>query len=299
MFLVMFPPERIIIRPPVEARSVLIPVTGGCSWNMCRFCGVYKGIQDFAVRPLKDVLKDIRSAGKHYHNAIHIYLAGGNPTAAETNYLVAIIKEVKKQFPHMKRISCYAKALDILRKSDEELQLLAKAGLTILYMGLESGSNTVLKYMKKGHTARSITRAGKRILDAGINLSLYVILGLGGKKWTKIHAEETAKVLNAIEPTVFRFRTLNVMDNSPLIEDIREGTFKILTPLEVLKEERRIIANIREDLTSALRNDHVSNYTFVQSDSVGKDKAELLKKLNHLIENPEVAKWEHKGLKTI
>jgi len=291
------PPEQIIIRPPVEAYSVLIPITGGCSWNRCRFCGVYKNIQDYKIRKLDDVLRDIKIAGKYNSNNPYIFLAGGNAFSVPTDYLLEVLNRIKQNFPYVKRISTYAKVLDIKQKSDEELMNLAKAGLTICYIGMESGSDTILKHMKKGQTSKMMINEIPRLMKAGIQASLYIILGLGGRKWTEIHADETARVLNAVNPTFFRFRTLNIMANAPLTEDIDNKTFEILSPLEVLKEERSIIAQLSPSLTSALRNDHVSNYTYVQSDNIGKDKERILKILDDLIANPDVAKLKHKNLR--
>lgn len=293
----MLPPEEIVIRPPIEAYSVLIPVTGGCSWNQCRFCGVYKGIQDFAIRPLEDVLCDIDLYARMYPKAPWIYLAGGNPTCTPTEYLEKIIRHVKASFHFVERISCYAKALDIIRKDDNDLKKLAEAGLNIVYMGLESGADQILSFMKKGTTAQTIITASRRLLAAGIQVSLYVILGLGGRKWTEIHARETARVLNAINSTFFRFRTLNIMDNSPLKEDIEKGTYEILTPLEILKEMRSIIADLSSDLTSAMRNDHISNYLNLESDNIGTDRVEILRILDQYIADSNTTQWKHKNLK--
>ncbi len=291
------PPEQIIIRPPVEAYSVLIPITGGCSWNRCRFCGVYKNIQDYKIRNLDDVLSDIKIAGKYNSNNPYIFLAGGNAFSVPTDYLLEVLNEIKQHFPFVKRISTYAKVLDIKQKSNEELMQLAKAGLTICYIGMESGSDIILKHMKKGQTSKMMINEIPRLMEAGIQASLYIILGLGGKKWTKIHADETARVLNAVNPNFFRFRTLNIMANAPLKEDIDNKTFEILSPLEILKEERSIITQLSPSLTSALRNDHVSNYTYIQSDNIGNDKESILGILDDLIANPDVAKWKHKNLR--
>ena len=293
----MLSPEQIVIRPPVEAYSVLIPITGGCSWNRCRFCGVYKNIQDYKIRKLDDVLRDIKISGQHHLNNPYIFLAGGNAFSVPTDYLLEVLNEVKGNFPFIKRISTYAKVLDINQKSDEDLKRLAKAGLTICYIGMESGSDTILKYMKKGQTSKMIIKEIPRLMRAGTQVSLYIILGLGGKKWTEIHANETARVLNAVNPTFFRFRTLNIMVNAPLKEDIDNNAFEILSPLEILKEERSIISQLSPSLTSALRNDHVSNYTFVQSNNIGKDRERILEILDDLITDPDVAKLKHKNLK--
>ncbi|MBD3353625.1 MAG: radical SAM protein, partial [Candidatus Lokiarchaeota archaeon] len=116
------PPDVILIRPPVESWSVLIAVTGGCSWNYCRFCGVYKNIQDYAIRPLEDVLNDIGRNAKIYPDHKWVFLAGGNVTSVPTDYLVKIVKHVRKKFKKIERLSCYAKELDIVRKSDDELK---------------------------------------------------------------------------------------------------------------------------------------------------------------------------------
>src|SRR4030042_928806 len=222
----MLPADQILIRPPVEAYSLLIAVTGGCSWNRCRFCSVYKGIQDYSVRPLEDVLQDVDFYSKQYPTAHHVYLAGGNPTSAPVAYLVKIISAIKEKFPDVERISSYAKILDIARKSDEELKSLADAGLNIVYVGLESGSDKVLANMKKGTTPRMAIQHGKRILAAGLKLSFYIILGLGSYELSEEHVRGTAHVLTEVNPTIFRFRTLNLLPNAPLYQDYLNGKFK-------------------------------------------------------------------------
>ena len=293
----MLSAETILIRPPIEANSILIAVTGGCNWNRCRFCGVYKGIQDYHIRKLLDVEKDIQTYALLYPNHPYLFLAGGNAFSAPTDYLLQILHNVKKKFPNIQRISIYAKILDVVKKSDEELRQLADAGLSICYVGMESGSNIVLEYMKKGQTANMMIKTIPRLMKAGIQASVYIILGLGGKKWSEIHATETARVLNATNPTFFRFRTLNIMERAPLRTDVEKSTFIVLTPLEILLEERAIIARLNPTLTSALRNDHVSNYSFVQSDNIGQDQQKVLGILDSLITDPKTALWKAKNLK--
>ncbi|MFW9950717.1 MAG: radical SAM protein, partial [Candidatus Thorarchaeota archaeon] len=222
------PINNILYRPPVEAYSLLIAVTGGCSWNRCRFCGMYKTryyqpIQKYGVLSLEDVLQQIDEAAVHNYHGFPVFLAGGNPTSAPTDYLVKIIKYVREKLKNVKRISCYAKSLDILKKTDQELKQLADAGLDIVYMGLESGSSNILRIMHKGTNAESMIKAGKKILKSGIKLSLYILIGLGGKQYSKEHITETAKVLTEINPTIFRFRTLHVSPTMPLYEDIESG----------------------------------------------------------------------------
>ncbi|MBD3197688.1 MAG: radical SAM protein [Candidatus Lokiarchaeota archaeon] len=294
------PPDKIIIRPPVESYSVLIPVTGGCSWDRCKFCHTYRGaygvIQKYAIRPIEDVLSDIDDFANRKYHGIPVFLAGGNPTSAPTDYLVRIIKYVRTKLQNVPRISCYAKALDILRKSDDDLQKLAQAGLDIVYMGLESGSNKVLKAMKKGTNAQSMIEAGQRIMDAGIDLSLYIILGLGGKKNSDDHVKETARVLTEINPTIFRFRTLNLLPGSELWKEWKAGDFELLSPVENLIEERNIIANIGEDVDSQVFNDHISNYCSIETDNIKKDRKRFITTLDKFINDPKIKSMPRKNL---
>jgi radical SAM superfamily enzyme YgiQ (UPF0313 family) len=297
---VTYPPEHIVIRPPVEAYSLLIAVTGGCSWNQCKFCGTYKGMygttQEYAIRPIEDVKKDIDQAVKYNYHGFPVFLAGGNPTSAPTDYLVEIVKYVRLKLRDVQRVSCYSKALDVLRKSDEELKRLAEAGLDIVYMGLESGANTVLRLMKKGTTAASFIKAGKRLLNAGINLSLYIILGLGGHKYSEEHVIETARVLTEINPTIFRFRTLNISPSTPLWEDLQSGEFTLLSPVENLKEERDIISNLGENVTSQVFNDHISNYCSIESPNIKVDREMFVKTLDSYLNDPRIKNMLRKNL---
>ncbi|MHA1732476.1 MAG: radical SAM protein [Promethearchaeota archaeon] len=293
---VKLPPTEIVIRPPVEAYSVLIPVTGGCSWNRCRFCGVYKGVQDYAIIPLDTVKRIVDAYAGRYPRTRRVFLAGGNPTSAPTEYLVEVVRHVRGRFPNLERLSMYAKALDVLRKTPSELRELAGAGLTIVYMGLESGSSEVLRRMKKGTNAIGNVKAGKKVLDAGIDLSLYVILGLGSYELSEEHCRETARVLTEINPTVFRFRTLNVMRNSPLWEDYQRGSFKLIRPVDMLREEYSIIEQLGPNVDSQVFNDHVSNYCDVETDDIRRDREKFLLVLKRAIEDPRVQALEPRNL---
>jgi radical SAM superfamily enzyme YgiQ (UPF0313 family) len=297
---VKLPPNHIVIRPPVEAYSVLIAVTGGCSWNKCKFCGTYKGIydvtQDYAIRPIEDVYNDIDYYAHNNYHGYRVFLAGGNPTSAPTDYLVKIIKHVREKLHNVPQISCYAKSLDILRKTDDELEQLSKAGLDIVYMGLESGSSKILRMMRKGTNANSMIQAGKKVLNAGINLSLYILLGLGGKKYSDEHVRETAKVLTEINPTIFRFRTLNVLPNTPLWDEWKNGEFEMLTPWECIKEERDILSRLGDNVTSQVFNDHVSNYVTIDSSNIKIDKSSFIALLDSLLNDPKIKVLERKNL---
>jgi radical SAM superfamily enzyme YgiQ (UPF0313 family) len=295
------PIDRILYRPPVEAYSLLIAVSGGCSWNRCRFSGMYKTrdyqpIQTYGILPLEQVFKQIDDAALHNYHDFPVFLAGGNPTSAPTDYLVKILKYIRMKLVNVKRISCYAKALDILRKTDQELSELSSAGLDIVYMGLESGSSNILRIMHKGTNAESMVEAGKKVLKAGIKLSLYVLIGLGGKKFSVEHVIETARVLTEINPTIFRFRTLQVNSSMPLYDDIESGEFELLSPVECLKEERDIITKLGENVSSEVYNDHMNNYCYLESQNIKKDRESFIKTLNSYINDPSIQKMPRKYL---
>ena len=290
-----------IIRPPVEAYSILIGVTEGCWWNNCRFCGVYKNwnsdppqlIQAYKVRPIETVFKELEILREYYGEFKNtIFLGGGSTMSAPTDYLVKIINKIKELWPHMKRISSYAKNLDILRKSDEELKQLQEAGLTICYMGLESGSKKILKMMKKGTTPENMIKAAKKLMNVGIKISVYIILGLGGVELSEEHAIETAKVLNEMNPTIFRFRTLNLIPTAPLWNDWQEGRFEVVQPWGIVKELLTIFENLSDDVTSYVFNDHVSNYETFEA-QLPDEKEEIIKYLTSRLKDPGLKSARH------
>lgn len=275
--------SEIIIRPPVEADSVLIAVTEGCSWNKCLFCATYRHTQAFRIRPTEEVLVDIEKAKIYYGNATNVFLAGGNATCAPTDMLISILNCLYATYPSLTHVSAYAKHYDLLNKSPEELKALREAGLKTIYMGLESGSARILREMRKGAAPNAMIRASKKAMAAGLCLSLYVILGLGGQDLSEVHALETARVLNTIDPDVIRFRTLNIMPNAPLVERIKNGEFKHLAPIDLLREQRVIIANL--EVHSEIRNDHISNYEYFEG-KLPEDKTAMLKLLDMRINDP-------------
>ena len=289
----LIPPSNIMYRPPVEAYSILIAVTGGCSWNKCKFCGMYKNadgspIQGYAIRPLEAVFSDIDSFARKNYHGYPVFLAGGNATSASTDYLEKVIKHVKEKLHNVPRISCYCKTLDVLRKTDDELKALSKAGLTIVYMGLETGSNKILRIMKKGTNAESFIKAGKMLLNAGIQLSMYILLGLGSYELSEDHVSETARVLTEINPTIFRFRTLNIIPTAPLWKEWKAGRFELLKPVDCLREEREIIARLGENVTSQVYNDHISNYCSIESANIKEDREAFIRTLDHYINSPSI-----------
>ncbi|NHI92506.1 MAG: radical SAM protein [Candidatus Lokiarchaeota archaeon] len=290
-----------IIRPPVEAYSILIGVTEGCWWNNCRFCGVYKNwnvdppqdIQPYQVRPIEEVLKELEILREYYGEFKNtIFLGGGSTMSAPTDYLVTILNKIKELWPNMTRISSYAKNLDILRKSEEDLKRLHEAGLTICYMGLESGSRNILRMMKKGTTPENMIKAAKKLMSSGIKISVYIVLGLGGVELSEEHAIETAKVLNQMNPNIFRFRTLNLIPTAPLYKDWQEGKFNVVQPWGITKELLTIFENLSDDITSYVFNDHVSNYETFEC-QLPDEKEEVIKYLKMRLKDPGLKLARH------
>jgi radical SAM superfamily enzyme YgiQ (UPF0313 family) len=237
----------------------LIQATVGCPHNKCTFCMVYKKGPRFRVRELYEIKEDIIEASRIYGQQVRtLFLPAGNTIAMKTHVLCEVLDFAKKVFPGMERITVYGSSQYIHKKGPQGLKRLADAGLSRIHVGLESGDDVILKRIKKGTVSQEQIEAGKWIMDAGIELSLYVILGIGGKNRTISHAMETATVLNQIEPDFIRLRTFIPKINTPLLEEIQCQSFKMLGPHEVLRETALLIKNIQ--VSSYLTSDHYTNY---------------------------------------
>jgi radical SAM superfamily enzyme YgiQ (UPF0313 family) len=289
--------DVILIRPPCEAWSVLVGVTEGCTWGKCRFCGVYDGkvlVQRYRVRPWASIKADIDDAwSSHGASPTRAFLAGGNALSAPVDVLLKTIEQLHHRFPHLEQVSSYAKNHDILRKSDAELRRLHEAGLSVVYMGLESGSDAVLKYMQKGTRVAGMVRAGRKVKNAGIQLSVYVVLGLGGNLFPD-HAIETATVLTTMNPDMIRFRSLNFIPNAPLYDDWQAGNFVALRPVEILKEQYAIINGLGPGVTSRVFSDHVSNFATIDGHLPG-DKEYMIRSLRALCNDPLLQDRDHEN----
>jgi len=277
--------EGPIYRPPSEADSLLIQATVGCPNNRCTFCMVYKDGIRFKVRPVEDVKADIRAAGNVYDAGVKtLFLPAGNTIAMPTNALCEICRFAKEVFPALRRITVYGSSQFIYKKGTDGLRKLAEAGLSRIHVGLETGDDVILKRIRKGtHSAEQIT-AGQWVMAAGIQLSLYVILGIGGKERTVSHAAETARVLNAIDPDFIRLRTFVPKVNTPLLEDVQSGAFQMLSPHEVLRETECLIKNLA--VTSQLASDHYTNYINLHGKLPDKKQA-LLRQLEKALRRNE------------
>lgn len=268
--------EGAVFRPPSEANSLIIQLTIGCARNTCTFCYMYKD-KKFSVRDLKEVVEDIKMAENYYpKNYIkRLFLADGDALIVKTDDLLYIINEAKKSFPEIDRVSVYAAPKDILTKSLDELIALREAGLKLVYVGLESGDDQVLKDVKKGVTAAEMIEAGKKVKAAGMELSMMIISGLGGKPRLKEHAINSAKVISAIKPDFLGFLTLRFFTGTELNDDYESGKFQPISVPEIMEEMTLFLENVDSEGT-VFRANHASNYLVLKG-TLNKDKEKLLK----------------------
>ncbi len=252
--------EGTVYRPPSEARSLIIQLTIGCARNTCTFCAMYKD-KNFRIRPLEEVVEDLYMAREYYKNIPirRVFLADGDALIVKTKDLLYILEKVKEIFPECERISMYGAPKDILGKTDEELKLLKDAGLDMIYMGIESGDDEVLKFVKKGATQAEMIEAGKKIKKAGMVISVTLISGLGGRRYLKEHALGSAKVITEMKPEYVGFLTLLVEEGTPMYDQLQNGEIELLKPQEVLEEMRLFISNVDSEGT-VFRANHASNY---------------------------------------
>lgn len=252
--------EGTVYRPPSEAGSLIIQLTIGCARNTCTFCAMYKD-KNFRIRPLEEVVEDLQMAREYYSRikVKRVFLADGDALIVKTKDLLYILEKVKEIFPECERISMYGAPKDILGKTQEELKTLKEAGLDMIYMGIESGDDEVLTFVKKGATQAEMIEAGKKIKDAGMILSVTLISGLGGRRFLKEHAVNSAKVISAIKPEYVGFLTLLVEEGTPMYDQLKNGEIELLKPQEVLEEMKLFISNVDSEGT-VFRANHASNY---------------------------------------
>ena len=301
------------IRPPSEAGSLLLRLTRNCPWNRCLFCPVYKN-EKFSRRSIEEIKNDIfaiveaaeevRAVSEAngfngvvnrqvvakiqserpellqvafwiYQGGENVFLQDGDSLLLPVDQLKEILELLIAKFPTIKRITSYARSKTLLKRSIDELQRLKKAGLNRIHVGLESGNDHVLDFMKKGVIGAEHIEAGRRVKEAGLSLSEYVILGLGGEQWWREHALDTAKVINQINPDFIRVRTLAVPKVSPLYEKIVQGEFKLLSDDDVIREEKLFIENL-QGINCEFYSDHILNLLEDVSGKLPEDKSKML-----------------------
>ncbi len=279
-----------LYRPPSEARSLIIQVTLGCSHNKCTFCSMYKTKQ-FKVRPFEEIYEELVYARNRYSFVRRIFLADGDALVISMDRLVQVLDAIKTLFPECERVGIYATSKSIRDKSDEDLKKLYEMGLKIVYMGLESGDDVVLKKIRKGESSDDIVHAGKKLMQSGIELSVTVISGLGGVGRKEHHSIETAKALSKMKPNYIGFLALMIERETELFEEYSRGEFTPLSAEEIVDEMILFLNNIDSE-GSVFRCNHASNY-FVLSGTLNKDVPSMLSELAEVKADLSLLKDEH------
>ena len=272
-----------VIRPPSEARSYIFQITYGCSHNKCTFCPTYLD-KPFWIRPAKEVLEDIEMARSY--TTRRVFLADGNALVLSTRQLVPILDALGKAFPNLERVGIYANAQDILRKSEEELATLYHKKLGIIYIGLESGDDEILRRVKKGATAAEMIEAVRKAQAVGLKMSVIGILGLGKRQLSREHAIATGQVVSAMDPAYFSLLTLMIVPGTQLYRQWKASKFVLIEPLEMLEEMRMMIQHIEGVTCCVFRTNHASNYLPLAG-TLPQDKERLLATLDRALAEGE------------
>ncbi|MDH4138318.1 MAG: radical SAM protein [Anaerolineae bacterium] len=284
-----------VVRPPSEAWSYILQITYGCSHNECTFCSTYLD-KPFRVRPAQEVLEDIEMARSYVPHTRRVFLADGNALVLSNRQLVPILDALDKAFPNLERVSIYANAQDILRKSEEELTTLYRKKLGMIYMGLESGDDDILRRVKKGATAAEMVEAVKKAQAVGFEMSAIGILGLGERQHSREHAIATGQVVSAMDPAYFSLLTLMVVPGTELYRQYQAGEFVLIEPLEMLAEMRVMIQHMEGLTNCVFRTNHASNYLPLAG-TLPQDKEKLLATLDralvHLARGESVLRPEY------
>jgi len=274
--------EQGVIRPPSEASSLLIRVTRNCPWNQCLFCPAYKGVK-FSKRTVEEVKKDIDSMAnelRDYPGVKTAFLQDADSLILPADDLIAILDHLKERFPKIDRITTYARARTMSHQSVDDLRRLKQAGLTRIHTGMESGSTRVLKMIKKGMTPEEVVTGGRHVMEAVIELSEYIMPGIGGRTMSEEHATETARLLNLIRPHFIRVRTFAMHPQSPMQKMVREGTFVPLTEDEIVAEIRLLVNHLDNMHSYFSCNDFSLNLLMQVDGFLDEKKEDMLKELD-------------------
>lgn len=273
-----------VFRPPSEAESFILRVTRGCAHNSCTYCNMYRGVK-FEKLSDDQIMRQIAMAYSTDAEGVRrVFLADGDALVLPTERLLNILSVLKKYFPNLERVSSYAAPRDILAKSVEELTELRRAGLALLYYGMESGDAQTLKDIRKGVNDKQSIEAGKRVIAAGMKLSIMIILGIAGKEGSTRHALATAHAINEIKPTMLSALSLMLYRGSELKEQFERGEFHPLTPAQLMEELKLIMEHVDlpESEHMIFRSNHVSNYIRLAA-TLPQDKEQLLKDIDKSI----------------
>jgi radical SAM superfamily enzyme YgiQ (UPF0313 family) len=269
-----------VFRPPAEANSAIVQTTLGCSWNRCAFCEMYTS-KKFKVRKFEDLQPEIETLAKIYLGVKKIFLADGNAFVLSPKNLIPILEEVNRRFGKIQRISSYALPKDILSKTEVELKELRGLGLKLLYIGIETGDDELLKLINKVETYNSTIDGIHKAHEAGIETSIMIINGLGGTKYSQQHAVNSAKIINQLNPKYLSTLTLSLPYGLNHFKNKFGGEFIPLSVVELFEELRTFIS-LTELNNVIYRSNHVSN-NLILAGTLGKDKEGMLRQIDYAI----------------
>lgn len=278
-----------LYRPPSEADSMIFQVTLGCSFNKCSFCNMYR-TKEYAERPWEEIVSEIDMAAKFYPDTRRVFLADGDALNLTKDRMIDVLRYLREKFPKLQRISCYAMPKNILQKKDDELREIRSAGLDMLYVGIESGNDAVLKKVTKGASYKTILQACQKAKHHGYIISCMVILGLGGKAYTQEHISDTAHILSETSPDYVGALTLHLEEGiyHEFMDKFGEA-FVSLDDLDVLDELERLIANLNPSRPVIFRANHASNVYSIGG-TMPEDKEKLLDLIKRLKSHPDMLK---------
>ncbi|AVQ16922.1 radical SAM protein [Fusobacterium gonidiaformans] len=281
-----------LYRPPSEAYSLILQITLGCSHNGCVFCGMYQS-KHFHIKSIEEIKMEMDMFATRYSHIDKIFLADGNALTAPTEFLVEILEYIKIKFPKCERVSCYATHIDIRKKSLEELQLLSSKGLKLLYLGVESGDDETLRFIRKGATAQNMIDLSKKVKDANMKLSATFILGINGQeKDNTEHAIKTGELISKMYLDYVGLLTLRLEEGSYLTKLAAEGKYTLVELEEVVRELKLILENIKtEEIPQEIifRSNHASNFLTLKG-TLPQDRDKMLEKVKQVIQQGEYPK---------
>lgn len=278
-----------LYRPPSEAKSLIFQVTLGCSFNVCSYCNMYR-TKEYFERPWDEIKTEIDLASKHIPDSDRIFLADGDALNLSTDRMVQILDYLYQKFPKLERISCYAMPKNILEKSPADLKRLHDSGLAMLYIGIESGSDKILKKVTKGATSQTIIKACQKAKDCGYIISCMIILGLGGKTYTKEHIDDTARILSVTSPHYVGTLTLHLEDGirDEFLTKFKEP-FIPIDDSDALLELENLVSKIDTKNSIIFRANHGSN-AYPISGTFPEDKQKMLERISYLKQHPEICR---------
>lgn len=269
-----------VFRPPSEARSLIVQATVGCSYNKCDFCSMYK--EDvFHLRDLEELKVEVKEYLEERSFYKRVFIADGDALCLSNDKLIDLCDFFAKNMENLERITAYATAKDILRKSDEELKELREHGIEMVYVGYESGSDEILKDVNKNSSAEEYILATKKAKAAGIKVSATIIAGLGGMDKMELNAVETAKVVTGAKPDYISYLTLDLFPDTPLYERYKSGEFKRLSPLDILQEIKIFLEYVDSEGT-VFRSNHASNYISLAG-NLNEDKKRMIEEIDEAL----------------